>query len=253
MRALRPFLEAAVALGLLVGFFTLDDLHIHVLRSIWPQYADELPFEGGNMLELGLRTVELVLISTTFCIAIGLPLGILATRPSFREEFAPLANALANAGQTIPSLAIVALALPLLGLGMIPAIVAMVVHGILPILRNTVAALESVNPAQLDAGRGMGMTGGQLLLLVEMPHAFPVILAGIRTSAVLNVGVAVLSGLIGAGGLGAAIVHGLDLQVSPLVWYGAVPTALLAVTLDFFLGRLEQVLVPAGLRLKGAA
>src|SRR5690606_37581563 len=101
------------------------------------------------------------------------------------------------------------------------------------------------------AGFGMGMTRRQLLWMVEIPHALPVILAGIRTSAVLNVGVATLAGLIGAGGFGAAIVHGIDLRVPPLVWYGAVPTALLAIIVDFFLRRLEEILTPAGLRIGG--
>lgn len=97
----------------------------------------------------------------------------------------------------------------------------------------------------------MGMTRRQLLWMVEIPHALPVILAGTRTSAVLNVGVATLAGLIGAGGFGAAIVHGIDLRVPPLVWYGAVPTALLAIIVDFFLRRLEEILTPAGLRIGG--
>lgn len=248
MRLVGVSVGAIFLLGL---FFTLDDLHARLLTAVWPQYPNALPFQGGSMWELGVRTSQLVLLATALCTVIGVPLGILATRPHLRDEFSPIVNALVNAGQTIPSLAIVALALPLLGFGFVPAMIAMVLYGLLPILRNTAVALEGVDAAQIDAGLGMGMTRHQLLWLVEIPHAIPVVLAGIRTSAVLNVGVAVLAGLIGAGGFGAAIVHGIDLRVPPLVWYGAVPTALLAVIVDFFLRRLEEILTPAGLRIGG--
>lgn len=251
MRVVRLIGVSVLAIVLLGAFFTLDDLHARILTSLWPQYPNALPFQGGNMWEMGVRTVRLVLLATALCVVIGVPLGILATRPHLRDEFSPIVNALVNAGQTIPSLAIVALALPLLGFGFVPAIIAMVLYGLLPILRNTAVGLESVDPSQIDAGIGMGMTRRQLLWMVEIPHALPVILAGIRTSAVLNVGVATLAGLIGAGGFGAAIVHGIDLRVPPLVWYGAVPTALLAVIVDFFLRRLEEILTPAGLRIGG--
>src|SRR5690606_39627322 len=132
------------------------------------------------------------------CTVVGSALRILATRPKCQDEWGLVVDGLVNAGQTIPSLAIVALALPLLGFGFVPALVAMVLYGLLPVLRNTAVALENVDKAQLDAGRGMGMTPWQLLWMVELPHSIPVILAGIRTSAVLNVGVAVIAGLIGA-------------------------------------------------------
>jgi len=250
VRIVRLVGSAAAAIILLGVFFLLEDLHARILLAIWPQYPHALPFQGGSMWQMGVRMVQLVLLSTLLCTAVGIPLGIVATRPRFREEWAPIVDSLVNAGQTIPSLAVVALALPLLGFGFVPALVAMVLYGLLPVLRNTAVALESVDRAQLDAGRGMGMTPGQLLWMVELPHSIPVVLAGIRTSAVLNVGVATLAGLIGAGGFGAAIVHGIDLRVPPLVWYGAVPTALLAVILDFFLRRLEEILTPKGLRLQ---
>ncbi|MFS8664469.1 MAG: ABC transporter permease [Limnochordales bacterium] len=249
MRILRLGASAAAALVLLGVFFLLEDWHVRILLALWPQYPNALPFQGGTMWQMGVRTVQLVLLSTLLCTVIGIPLGILATRPKYRDEWGPVVDGLVNAGQTIPSLAIVALALPLLGFGFVPALVAMVLYGLLPVLRNTAVALENVDKAQLDAGRGMGMTPRQLLWMVELPHSIPVILAGIRTSAVLNVGVAVIAGLVGAGGFGAAIVHGIDLRVPPLVWYGAVPTALLAIILDFFLRRLEEILTPQGLRL----
>ncbi|MBO8141477.1 MAG: ABC transporter permease [Firmicutes bacterium] len=247
VRLLGTVAAAIVLLGI---FFRLDSLHARVLLALWPEYPHALPFQGGNMWEMGVRTVQLVLLATVLCTAIGVPLGIVATRPRYRDEWAPIVNGLVNAGQTVPSLAIVALALPLLGFGFVPALLAMLLNGLLPVLRNTAVALESVDKAQIEAGLGMGMTPRQLLWMVEIPRSIPVILAGIRTSAVLNVGVAVLAGLIGAGGFGAAIVHGIDLRVPPLVWYGAVPTALLAVIMDFFLRRLEEMFTPRGLRLE---
>lgn len=251
MRLARLIGTSALAIALLGVFFTMEEWHARVLSALWPQYPHALPFQGGTMWYMGIRTTQLVLLATLLCTLIGVPLGVLATRPRYRSEFAPMVNALVNAGQTIPSLAVVALALPVLGFGFVPAIVAMVLYGLLPILRNTAVALESVEAAQLDAGRGMGMTTRQLLWLVELPHAIPVILGGIRTSAVVNVGVAVLAGLIGAGGFGSAIVHGIDLRVPPLIWYGAVPTALLAIIVDFFLRRLEEIITPLGLRTGG--
>lgn len=251
-RVVRLAASTVGAVVLLGVFFRMEDLHARILLAVWPQYPNALPFQGGTMWQMGVRTVELVLLSTLLCVVIGIPLGVIATRPRFRDEWAPVVDGLVNAGQTIPSLAIVALALPLLGFGFVPALVAMVLYGLLPVLRNTAVALETVDKAQLDAGRGMGMTPWQLLWMVELPHSIPVILAGIRTSAVLNVGVAVIAGLIGAGGFGTAIVHGIDLRVPPLVWYGAVPTALLAVIMDFFLRRLEEILTPRGLRLRAA-
>ncbi|AEB12249.1 ABC transporter permease [Marinithermus hydrothermalis] len=250
MRLLGPVLQALLSLGLLIGFFSLDELHARVMLAIWPEYADDIPYPGGDMLRLGLRTIELVLISSGISVLIAVPLGILATRPAYREEFAPIVSGLANAGQTVPSLAVIAIAFPVLGFGVWPTIVALVINGLLPIVRNTIAGLESVDRAQLDAGLGMGMTPRQLLWQVELPHAVPVILAGIRTSVVLNVGTAVLGGLVGAGGLGEPIVNGIQLRIPPHVWFGAVPTALLAVIADYFLGQVERVLTPAGLLLE---
>ena len=175
MRLVRLVGVSVGAIFLLGLFFTLDDLHARLLTAVWPQYPNALPFQGGSMWELGVRTSQLVLLATALCTVIGVPLGILATRPHLRDEFSPIVNALVNAGQTIPSLAIVALALPLLGFGFVPAMIAMVLYGLLPILRNTAVALEGVDAAQIDAGLGMGMTRHQLLWLVEIPHAIPVV------------------------------------------------------------------------------
>lgn len=191
---------------------------------------------------LGLlgQHVLLVIVSTVIAVAIGLPLGILLTRrPAWRRPVLGLANIF----QTIPSLALFGflIPLPLLGgIGARTAIVALVVYALLPIVRNTYTGIAGVDPAAREAGRGMGMTDGELLRLVELPLAASVILAGIRVATVVGVGTATIAAAIGAGGLGVYIFRGVAVVDDRLILAGALPAALLALAADGLLGLLER-------------
>ena len=150
--------------------------------------------------------------------------------------------------QTIPSIALLAFMLPFFGIGAAPAIAALFLYGLLPILRNAVAGLRSVDPQLIEVGRGLGMRPRDLLWRVEMPLAAPVILAGIRTAAVISVGTATLAAFIGAGGLGDPIVTGLTVTDTNLVLSGALPAAALAIVVDLGLHGVERWATPKGLR-----
>jgi len=153
-----------------------------------------------------------------------------------------------NIVTAIPTLAIIALAMMALGVGKPPALVALFLHALLPIVRNTVEGLRQLPPAELECARGMGMTPSQTLMLVELPEALPIIAQGVRVALVINVGVAPLAFLVGGGGLGDLIFSGIDLFEPAMMLAGAIPTAALAVTLDFLLSRLTRLLVSPGIR-----
>jgi osmoprotectant transport system permease protein len=173
-------------------------------------------------------------------VLIGLPLGILvARRPVWR---APILG-LANTFQTIPSLALFGLLIPVFGIGAWTAITALVVYALLPIVRNTYAGITGVDPAVREAGRGMGMTDGELLRLVELPLAAGVILAGVRVATVVSVGIATIAAAIGAGGLGVYIFRGVAMVDDTLILAGAIPAALLALLADALLALAERRLV----------
>jgi osmoprotectant transport system permease protein len=197
------------------------------------QYASEI-------LRLSGEHLILVIIAMTVAIAIGIPLGILITR---RPNFAPLILGLANALQTIPSLAIFGflISVPFLGgIGKTPAIVALTLYALLPIIRNTYIGIQNIDPAVREAGVGMGMTDWQLLIRVELPLAAGVILAGVRIATVISVGIATIAAAIGGGGLGVFIFRGISTVNNQLILAGAIPAAIMALTADFGLGWLEK-------------
>jgi osmoprotectant transport system permease protein len=189
--------------------------------------------------------VLLVAASVGTATAVGVPLGILLTRrPAWRGTVLGLANVV----QTVPSLALFGLLIPVPlvgGVGARTALVALTLYALLPILRNTVTGIAGVDPAIREAGRGMGMTDRQLLVRVELPLAASVILAGVRTATVVGVGVATIAAAIGAGGLGVFIFRGVAMLDDRTILAGAVPAALLAVGADALLGALERRLRPA--------
>jgi len=182
----------------------------------------------------------LVLVSTAIAVAIGVPVGILLTRrPAWRGPVLGLANVF----QTIPSLAMFGFLIPLPflgGIGARTAIVALVVYALLPIVRNTYVGISGIDPAVREAARGMGMTDGELLRIVELPLSAGVILAGIRVATVVGVGTATIAAAIGAGGLGVYIFRGVAVVDNTLILAGAVPAALLALGADGLLGMLER-------------
>jgi len=187
-----------------------------------------------------VQHIGLVAISTGIAVLIGLPLGVLAARrPGWRGPVLGLANVF----QTIPSLALFGLLIPVFGIGAWTAITALVVYALLPIVRNTYAGIAGVDPAVREAGRGMGMTEGELLRLVELPLAAGVILAGVRVATVVSVGIATIAAAIGAGGLGVYIFRGVATVDDTLILAGAIPAALLAILADALLGFAERRLV----------
>ncbi len=213
---------------------------------------DLIEFLSRNRAEFITLTFEhlfLVGVSTGVALMVGVPLGILLTRsPRFRTPVLGLANIF----QTIPSLALFGFLIPIPfigGVGARTAIVALILYALLPIIRNTYAGIQGIDPAVREAGRGMGMTDRQLLFMVEIPLAFGVILAGIRVATVIGVGVATIAAAIGAGGLGVFIFRGVAMVNNTLILAGAVPAALMALAADFLLGRLERRYAPGHARL----
>ncbi len=191
--------------------------------------------------------VLLVALPVGLAILIAVPLGILCTR---NRRVANILLGVAGVMQTIPSLALLSFMVMIgLGIGFKPAIVAIFLYAILPVLRNTYIGIESVDPFMKKAARGMGMTDLQCLMQVELPIAVPVILAGVRTSATTSIGTATLAAFVGGGGLGGLIVTGLRMLRNHIVLAGAVPAALLALLVDFLLGRLEEALTPEGIKI----
>ncbi len=184
-----------------------------------------------------LRHIEVSAIAVVISVVVAVPLGLLITR--YRKLAHVVVNS-ANVGQTIPSLAILGLVIPVLGIGLKPAIFAIVIRGVLPILNNTYSGIVNVDRYLIEAGRGMGMKNREILTLVEMPLSFPVIMAGIRTAAVLSISVAALAALIGAGGLGDLIFQGIVMADRNLLLAGSIPTALLAIGTDLGLEWVEK-------------
>jgi osmoprotectant transport system permease protein len=199
----------------------------------------------GDIVYLSKQHMELVAMSGGLAILVGVPLGIVLTRPGVRR-YAGLITQVVNLGTTVPTLAILALAMTVLGLGRPPALFGLFVLTLLPIVLNTVAGIESVPQHLIEAARGMGMTRFEILRRVEVPNAAFVMLAGIRTALAINVGTAPLAFLIGGGGLGELIFTGIDVSEPGMLLAGAIPTALLAVLTDFAVGTAQFWLVPRG-------
>lgn len=198
----------------------------------------------SQVIELTLEHLWLVGASIFFAVLVGLPLGILITRVPRLSKFV---LGTANVIQTIPSLALFGFLLPTPWLGVRAsrlAILALTLYALLPLIRNTYTGIKGVDPAVIEAGRGMGMTGRQLLWQVELPLALGVILAGVRVATVLCVGLATIAAAIGAGGLGELIFRGLSMVNNSVILAGAVPAALLAILADWSLGWLEHRLSP---------
>jgi osmoprotectant transport system permease protein len=208
--------------------------------------APEAPNAAARIARDALRHLELVAVSLLGAILIGVPLGILAARSRL---LALLTLSGAGLLQTIPSLALLAFLIPLFGIGVVPALVALFLYSLLPIVRNTYVGLVSIPPNLAEAAEALGLSARAQLFRVKLPLASPSILAGIKTSAVINVGTATLAALIGAQGLGNPIMSGIALRDSSLILQGAVPAALLALLVQWTFDLLDRVLVPRGLRL----
>ncbi len=191
----------------------------------------------AELLEQTLEHLTLTLVSLAIATTLGLSLGILISK---LKKLASPVISFVNAIQTIPSIALLGFLLPLLGIGVVPAIVALFLYALLPIVRNTYTGIHEINPAVRESAIGMGMNPKQLLTKVELPLAMPVIFAGIRTAFVINVGVATLCALIAAGGLGEFIFRGLSTNNPHMIMAGALPAALMALIFDWLMSKLEK-------------
>jgi osmoprotectant transport system permease protein len=187
---------------------------------------------GSNLAARATEHARLSLVSTALAVAVALPVGVAATRPRLRRLRTP-ALFLANMGQTVPTVAFLALMFTVTGLGFRTAVLALWAYSLLPVLRNTIAGLAAVDPAVVEAARGMGLSPAQVLVGVELPLSRPVIVAGIRTAAVVNVGTAALASFVGAGGMGDIIQVGISNQRDRILVVGATLTALLALAADW--------------------
>ena len=225
-------------IGLRSGTVTTEPRARSLADLLWQRRGITLTLIGQHLVLTG--------IAVAGACALGIPLGIAVSRT---RRIAPMVLGAAGVLQTIPSIALLAFMLPLFGIGAVPAIAALFLYGLLPILRNTVAGLRGVDPQLIEVAIGLGMRPWQRLWQVELPLAAPVMLAGIRTATVISIGTATLAAFIGAGGLGDPIVTGLTTTNTNLVLSGALPAAALAVAADAVLGGVERLATPRGLRL----
>ncbi|UKT65264.1 ABC transporter permease/substrate-binding protein [Pedobacter mucosus] len=193
--------------------------------------------ESDKLITQTFQHIGLTFISLLFAILIGLPLGILIAR---KRKLSPSVIGVAGVLQTIPSIALLGFMIPVLGIGAKPAIVALLIYALLPIIRNTYTGIIGIDKHIIEAAKAMGMSKWQILLNVEFPLAMPVILAGIRTATVINVGVATLASYIAAGGLGEFIFGGISLNNTNMILAGAIPAALLAILLDLLLSGIQK-------------
>lgn len=237
--------------GKLFENLVMTGLYLVALAMLgWAYFAGTFQFildNPGDLLVLTGQHLKLVGISSALAISVALPLGIFVTRPKFKK-FDWIVTNFANIGQTVPSLAILALVMSYMGLGWKTAIFALWFNSLLPILRNTVAGIENVDPLIIDAGKGMGMTPKQVFLKLELPNASYAIIAGIRTAIVINIGTAALAFLIGGGGLGDLIFTGISLYDTGIMLSGAVPIIILAIGMDYLISLLEKIIIPRGLK-----
>ncbi|MFF3732668.1 ABC transporter permease [Streptomyces sp. NPDC002476] len=201
---------------------------------------------GGNVRLRWWQHVELTAISTFWVLIIAIPLGIALTRRGLRRG-APLVTAIANIGQATPAIGLLALLVIWLGIGPSTAVIGMVIYAVLPVFSNTVAGLRAIDPNLVEASRGIGMSPMGTLTKVELPLAVPLILAGVRTALVLNVGTATLATFVGGGGLGDLITSGIQTQRMPVLVLGSVLTVVLALLVDWLASLAEVALTPRGL------
>ncbi|MGC0340370.1 ABC transporter permease [Streptomyces sp. SLBN-8D4] len=224
-----------------------------VLLATWLWFAQadldpltENALSNGQVSKALWQQVQLTVISTFFVLIIAIPLGIVLTRRAFRKV-SPVAMAVANMGQATPAIGLLALLVIWLGTGTKAALIGIVAYAVLPVLSNTIAGLKANDPMLLEAARGIGMSPLGVLTRVELPLAVPLILAGVRTALVLNVGTATLATFGGGGGLGVLITTGITNQRMPVLILGSILTVTLALLVDWLASLAELLLRPRGL------
>jgi osmoprotectant transport system permease protein len=208
------------------------------LHALFPNEIRVL-YQQASMLELIGRTLQLVAISSVLSVVIGVSLGMFVTHRA-GADFHDVVVDLTNLGQTFPPVAVFTLAVPLLGFGVRPTVLALTLYGVLPVLQNTVAGMQVLPPAIVESAAGIGMSPNQSLWRVELPLASPVIMAGVRVSVVINVATSTIGAIAGAGGLGAPIISGLVNADPAVTLQGALLIGALALILDAYLGAIEK-------------
>jgi len=198
-----------------------------------------------QITDLFLQHIQLTIFSIIVAVLIAIPLGIFIVR--FRKFSGPVIG-FTNIVQSIPSLALLGFLIPILGIGSTPAIIMVVMYSLLPIVKNTFTGLTNINPTLIEASEGMGLTQTQILLKVRFPLAMPIIMSGIRISSVTAVGLMTIAAFIGAGGLGYLVFSGVSTVNNNMILAGAIPACFLAIFLDFILGKVENILVPEGIK-----
>jgi osmoprotectant transport system permease protein len=231
-----------VALGLLLVFLITPQLFAPVFAPL-NEYGAPAIYDQGNVLQLALSHLWLVLVAAAASTVVAVALGIFVTRPA-GAQFLPLSRTLVNVGQTFPPVAVLAVAVPLVGFGQAPTLIALFAYGLLPIFENTIAGLEGCPPPVLEAADGMGMDAWQRLRQVELPLALPLIMEGVRLSLVINLGTATLGSTVAARGLGEVIIAGLLSNNTAFVLQGGLVTALMAILLYDGMRLLERRFVP---------
>lgn len=199
--------------------------------------------EPNTFFVLVREHLNLVMLSSFLAVVIALPLSVLFTRPRFRKYEWIVSN-IANVAQTLPSLAILALTIGILGIGFVPAVFALFIYSVLPIFRNAVAGFNSIDPNLIDAGKGMGMKASQIFWRVEVPNAAYAIIDGLRTAIILNVGTAAFAYYIGGGGLGVWIMTGIQLVDHAYLISGAISVTLMAIGFDYLLRGIGYIVTP---------
>lgn len=208
-------------------------------------FIDFIISRNEQILKLLLQHIQLTVVAVVIAIAIGVPLGIFITRAKKLSK--PIIG-LANVVQAVPSLALLGFLIPALGIGSKPAIVMVVLYSLLPIIKNTYTGLNNINPDMLEAAKGIGMTNAQILKMVQIPLALPIIMAGIRISAVTAVGLMTIAAFVGAGGLGYMVFAGVQTVDNNMILAGAIPACILALLIDFIVGRIEKAVSPNGIK-----
>lgn len=209
------------------------------LFASWFPQLDRPLYQQDSFLQLALAHITLVAISSLVAVIIGMGAGIFVTRPA-GKEFRSLVETLVAAGQTFPPVAVLAIAVPVMGFGEKPAIIALLLYGLLPILQGTLAGIGAVSGSAREIAEGVGMSAWQILRKVELPLAAPVILAGIRTSVIINIGTAAIASTVGAKTLGSPVIIGLSGFNTAYIIQGACLVALLAIVTDRLFERLQQ-------------
>ena len=200
---------------------------------------------GAQIWSLTVEHIEMTAIAVGISILIGVPLGILISYVKKMDK--PVIGA-ANVVQAIPSMALLGLGIPLMGIGVLPAIVMVIIYSLLPIIKNTYTGISGIDPQMVEAAHGIGLTKWQVLKKVKLPMALPVIMAGVRISAVTAVGLMTMAAFIGAGGLGYLVFSGIRTVNNYQILAGAIPACILALIVDFLMGLIEKLVTPISLQ-----